>query len=75
MYAPKKHLNLKFDSNQIKIMQKAKAYGIATLSNEMLAYELFNLEFNEELEKENIKELLELYKFFDKTIEVAQMSS
>ncbi len=75
MYTPKKLINQKFEPNQIKIMQKAKAYGVLTLSNEMLAYELFSLEFEKELGKENIKELLTLYKFFDKTIEVAQMSS
>lgn len=75
MYSPKKQINQSFDKNQIKIIQKAKAYGISTLVNEMLAYELFNLEFEKELEKKNIEELLVLYKFFDKTVEVAQMSS
>ncbi|WP_024954233.1 hypothetical protein [Sulfurospirillum arcachonense] len=75
MYSPKKQINQIFTPREIKIMQKAKAYGIGTLSNEDLAKELFNLTFYVDLDKKYIQEILKLYSIFDKTVETAQISS
>jgi len=63
-----------FSERDIKIMQKAKAYGVNALSNEILAKELFGLTFKCDLSKDNIKGLLKFYRACDKSVEVAQMS-
>lgn len=65
----------KFSERDIKIMQKAKAYGVDSLSNEQLAYELFGLTFKQDLSKSKIDGLLKFYRACDKSVEVAQMSS
>ena len=64
-----------FNERDIKIMQKAKAYGVEALSNERLAKELFGLTFKEDLNKDKINGLLKFYRACDKSVEVAQMSS
>lgn len=64
-----------FSERDIKIMQKAKAYGVDALSNEQLARELFGLTFKQEFSKDKINGLLKFYRACDKSVEVAQMSS
>ena len=64
-----------FSERDIKIMQKAKAYGIDSLSNKILAKELFGLTFKQDLSKNKIKGLLKFYRACDKSVEIAQMSS
>ncbi len=63
-----------FSQRDIKIMQKAKAYGIESLSNEQLAKELFGLTFKQELTKSKIDGLLKFYRACDKSIKIAQIS-
>lgn len=63
-----------FSDRDIKIMQKAKAYGVDSLSNEQLAKELFSLTFKQDLSKNKIGGLLKFYRACDKSVEVAQMS-
>lgn len=75
MYSPKGQISSKFNSREVQIMQKAKTFGINSLSNPYLAKELFDIKFEQELEKSTIKKLSELYKIFDETIKSAQMSS
>jgi hypothetical protein len=65
----------KFSQRDIKIMQKAKAYGVESLSNEQLAKELFGLTFRQELTKSKIDGLLKFYRACDKSIKIAQISS
>ncbi len=65
----------KFSERDIKIMQKAKAYGVEYLSNEQLAKELFELTFKQELTKSKIDGLLKFYRACDKSIKIAQISS
>lgn len=65
----------KFSQREIKIMQKAKTYGVEVLSNELLAKELFGLRFAHELNKEKLEELLKFYNACDKSVEMAQLSS
>ena len=72
MYSTK--LKGKFSERDIKIMQKAKAYGVTALSNEHLAKELFELTFTEDLNINKINGLLKFYRACDKSIEIAQMS-
>lgn len=64
-----------FSERDIKIMQKAKAYGLDSLSNEQLAKELFGLTFKQDFGKNKIEGLLKFYRACDKSVEVAQMSS
>ncbi len=64
-----------FSERDIKIMQKAKAYGVDSLSNEQLARELFGLTFKQDLSKSKIEGLLKFYRACDKSVEVAQLSS
>ncbi len=64
-----------FSERDIKIMQKAKAYGVEALSNERLAKELLGLNFEYDLNKDKITGLLKFYRACDKSVEVAQMSS
>ncbi len=64
-----------FSQRDIKIMQKAKAYGVESLSNEQLAKELFGLTFKQELTKSKIDGLLKFYRACDKSIKIAQISS
>ena len=71
----KNELKGKFSQRDIKIMQKAKAYGVDSLSNEILAKELFSLTFDHDLSKNDIDSLLEFYRACDKSVEVAQLSS
>jgi hypothetical protein len=73
MYSSK--LKGKFSERDIKIMQKAKAYGVTALSNEQLAKELFGLTFKQDLSKGKIDGLLKFYRACDKSVEVAQLSS
>lgn len=75
MYTPKKKLNEMFSEREIKILQKAKAYEVDILCNELLAKELFSLTFGVDLDKQSTKELLKFYEHCDNAIEVAQMSS
>lgn len=64
-----------FSERDIKIMQKAKAYGVDSLSNEILAKELFGLTFKQDLSKSKIDGLLKFYRACDKSVDTAQMSS
>ncbi len=64
-----------FSERDIKIMRKAKAYGVSILSNTILANELFNLTFNVDLDKQHAKELLDFYDDCDEAINEAQMSN
>ena len=64
-----------FSERDIKIMQKAKAYGVDSLSNEQLAKELFGLTFKQDLSKSKIDGLLKFYRACDKSVKVAQLSS
>jgi type III secretion system FlhB-like substrate exporter len=64
-----------FSEREIRIIQKAKSYGVDSLSNEKLARELFNLKFTQEFSTEKIQGLLKFYRACDKSVEVAQMSS
>ena len=64
-----------FSERDIKIMQKAKAYGVDSLSNEQLARELFGLTFKQDLSKSKIEGLLKFYRACDKSVEIAQLSS
>jgi hypothetical protein len=75
MYPPKKHIKQMFSEREIKIMQKAKAYGIGSLSNEILARELFSLSFHVDLDKKTALELIKFYDNCDEAISKAQMSS
>lgn len=68
-------LRNKFSEREIKIIQKATNYGVASLSNENLARELFDLKFSQELSKDKIQGLLKFYRACDKSVELAQMSS
>lgn len=65
----------KFNKREIKIIQKARAYEVASLSNEDLAKELFDLKFTQEFSKDKIQGLLKFYRACDKSVEIAQMSS
>ncbi len=65
----------KFSVRDIKIMQKAKAYGVDSLSNEHLAKELIGLTFSHELSKDKIDGLLKFYRASDAAIKAAQSSS
>ena len=65
----------KFSERDIKIMQKAKAYGVDCLSNEQLARELFGLTFKQEFSKSKISGLLKFYRACDNSINAAQSSS
>lgn len=75
MYPPKKHIKQMFSEREIKIMQKAKAYGVGSLSNEILARELFSLSFHVDLDKKTVQELIKFYDNCEKAISEAQMSS
>ncbi|MBL0686819.1 MAG: hypothetical protein JJV95_02535 [Sulfurospirillum sp.] len=70
-----KNLKGNFNSRDIKIIQKAKTYGVEILSNEELAKELFELTFEQDLDKDIIEQLLKFYNDCDESIEMAQMSS
>jgi len=63
-----------FSKRDIKIMQKAKAYGVKCLSNEQLVKELLELTFKQDLSKAKIDGLLKFYRACDKSLELAQMS-
>ena len=73
MYSTK--LKGQFSERDIKIMQKAKAYGVAALSNEHIAKELFELTFKQEFSKGKIDGLLKFYRACDKSVKVAQLSN
>jgi len=75
MYTPKKKINHLFSERELTIMQKADAYGVEMLCNEVLARELFDLTFNVDLEQKTIKELLSFYEDCDEAVQTAQMSS
>ena len=75
MYTSKKNVKQMFNEREIKIMQKAKAYGVGSLSNEILAKELFSLSFHVDLDKKTAKELVKFYDSCEKAISEAQMSS
>lgn len=75
MYTSKKNVKKMFNEREIKIMQKAKAYGIGSLSNEILARELFSLSFHVDLDKKTAEQLVEFYANCEKAISEAQMSS
>ncbi len=64
-----------FSERDIKIMQKAKAYGAESLSSAKLSQELFGLTFEQDLSSSEINGLLKFYRACDKSIEAAQMSS
>ena len=68
-------LKKEFSQREIKIIQRAKAYGVDSLSSEVLAKELFNLTFDYDLSKDDIDSLLEFYRICDKSVEVVQLSS
>ena len=63
-----------FSDRDIKIMQKAKAYGVTALSNGHLAKELFGLTFEQEFSKSKIDGLLKFYRACDSSIKAAQSS-
>ncbi len=63
------------NERDIKIMQKAKVYGVETLSNERLVKELLGLTFKQDLSKSKIDGLLKFYRACDKSVKVAQLSS
>ena len=75
MYTSKKQVKQMFNEREIKIMQKAKAYGVGSLSNEILARELFSLSFHVDLDKKTAQELIKFYSVCDDAVSVAQMSS
>ena len=75
MYSSKKKINHLFSERELTIMQKADAYGVEILCNEVLARELFDLKFSVDLEKKTIQELLGFYEDCDEAIDTAQMSS
>jgi hypothetical protein len=64
-----------FSKREIKIMHKAKAYGVEALSSKYSAKELFELTFKQDLNTKDIEKLLELYRSYDESIEIAQLSS
>lgn len=63
------------DERSVKIMQKAKSFGIDIFENESLAKEFFNLELSESVNKKLFKEFLSLLQTGEKAILRAQMSS
>jgi len=75
IYANAGVTNFLKDERSVKIMQKAKSFGIDIFENESLAKEFFNLELNESVNKELLKEFLALLKVSEKAIIRAQMSS
>lgn len=75
MYSPKKQIKHLFSERELTIIQKADAYGVDTLCNEVLARELFDLKFGVDLDKKTIKELLGFYEDCDEAVKIAQMSS
>jgi len=75
MYDSKKQVKQMFSEREIKIIQKAKAYGIGSLSNEILARELFSLSFHIDLDEKTIQELVKFYKNCDEVVNEAQISS
>jgi len=75
MYSPKKQINHLFSERELTIIQKADAYGVEMLCNEVLARELFDLTFSDDLNEKTIKELLMFYENCDEAIDTAQMSS
>ncbi len=70
-----KKTKLKFTKQEIKIMQKAKAYKVDALSNHTVAKELFGLIFEQDLRSAEIETLLQLYHACDESINMAQVSS
>jgi type III secretion system FlhB-like substrate exporter len=73
MYPPKKVVS-KFLAKEVTIMQKAKAYDIGFLANEVLAKELFDLNVEKIVSRDILDSLLGVIKLSKESIELAQMS-
>jgi type III secretion system FlhB-like substrate exporter len=67
--------NFAKDERSLKIMQRAKSFGIDIFENETLAQELFNLEVEDYIDKKIFEKFIFLTKQCEQAIIRAQMSS